>query len=150
MKVKEILYEFKKDLLGKTGKQTSILYSSSIISLFLGVFIGIINTRALGPQGYGILAFFGVTTSFTVLFFRFGFFSSSGLLIAQAKEERKEKELTVIEENEDMSVLPKTNVRCPKCGNNEAYWILLQTRAADEPETRIYTCTKCGYRWREY
>ena len=63
---------------------------------------------------------------------------------------RKEKELTVIEENEDMSVLPKTNVRCPKCGNNEAYWILLQTRAADEPETRIYTCTKCGYRWREY
>ena len=94
MKVKEILYEFKKDLLGKTGRQTSILYSSSIISLFLGVFIGIINTRALGPQGYGILAFFGVTTSFTVLFFRFGFFSSSGLLIAQAKEERKERELT--------------------------------------------------------
>ncbi|HDH81842.1 MAG: transcription factor S [Thermoplasmata archaeon] len=63
---------------------------------------------------------------------------------------RKEKELTVIEENEDTNVLPKTNVRCPKCGNNEAYWILLQTRAADEPETRIYTCTKCGHRWREY
>ena len=94
MKIKEILCEFKKDLLGKTGRQTSILYSSSIIALFLSIFIGIINTRTLGPQGYGILAFFGVITSFTVLFFRFGVFSSSGLLIAQAKEERKERELT--------------------------------------------------------
>ncbi len=47
-------------------------------------------------------------------------------------------------------ILPKTNVPCPKCGNNEAYWILRQTRSADEPETRIYTCTKCGASWREY
>ncbi|MEM0290915.1 MAG: transcription factor S, partial [Thermoplasmata archaeon] len=31
-----------------------------------------------------------------------------------------------------------------------AYWMLKQTRAADEPETRFYICTKCGYRWREY
>ncbi|HDN96019.1 MAG TPA: transcription factor S [Thermoplasmatales archaeon] len=61
---------------------------------------------------------------------------------------REEKEFAVIEE--DVSLLPKTSVICPKCGNNEAYWILRQTRAADEPETRIYTCTKCGHRWREY
>ncbi|MEM2705477.1 MAG: transcription factor S, partial [Thermoplasmata archaeon] len=39
---------------------------------------------------------------------------------------------------------------CPKCGNRGAYWMLKQTRAADEPETRFYICTKCGYRWREY
>jgi DNA-directed RNA polymerase subunit M len=61
---------------------------------------------------------------------------------------RKEKEIPVIEK--DVETLPKTEVICPKCGNTEAYWILRQTRAADEPETRIYTCTKCGYRWREY
>lgn len=91
---KDIINEFKKDLKGKTGRQTSTLYLSQIIALFLGIFTGIINTRILGPVGYGILAFFFAITSFTVLFFRFGFFSASGLLIAQAKEERKERELT--------------------------------------------------------
>jgi len=91
---KDMVNEFKKDLLSRTGRQTSTLYLSQIIALFLGVFIGIINTRVLGPEGYGILAFFLTITSFTVLFFRFGFFSASGLLIAQAKEERKERELT--------------------------------------------------------
>lgn len=91
---KSIINEFKRDLKGKTGRQTSTLYLSQIIALFLGIFTGIINTRVLGPTGYGILAFFFAITSFTVLFFRFGFFSASGLLIAQAKEERKERELT--------------------------------------------------------
>ena len=85
---KDIVNEFKKDLLSRTGRQTSTLYLSQIIALFLGVFTGIINTRVLGPEGYGILAFFLAITSFTVLFFRFGFFSASGLLIAQAKESK--------------------------------------------------------------
>ncbi|MEM3852256.1 MAG: transcription factor S [Methanomassiliicoccales archaeon] len=60
--------------------------------------------------------------------------SDTGLLIVDGKND----------------TLPKTDVRCPRCGNNEAYWVLRQTRAADEPETRIYRCTKCGYSWREY
>jgi len=63
-------------------------------------------------------------------------------------EEHREKEISVLGKEEE--ALPKTNVTCPKCGNNEAYWILRQTRSADEPETRIYTCTRCGHRWREY
>ncbi|MCJ2562923.1 MAG: transcription factor S, partial [Candidatus Thermoplasmatota archaeon] len=29
-------------------------------------------------------------------------------------------------------------------------WQLRQTRAADEPETRIYRCTKCSHTWREF
>jgi transcription factor S len=45
---------------------------------------------------------------------------------------------------------PKTRISCPKCEHNEAYWILRQTRASDEPETRIYTCCKCKHSWREY
>ncbi|MEW5937017.1 MAG: transcription factor S [Candidatus Thermoplasmatota archaeon] len=45
---------------------------------------------------------------------------------------------------------PKTRAECPKCGHNEAYWVIRQTRAADEPETRIYRCTKCSHTWREY
>jgi DNA-directed RNA polymerase subunit M len=61
--------------------------------------------------------------------------------------ERKEKEIPILDEKTE--VLPKIEITCPKCSNIEAYWILRQTRAADEPETKIYTCTKCGYRWRE-
>ena len=47
----------------------------------------------MGPKDYGILAFFGTITGFFVLFFRFGFFSAGGLLLAQEKEESKEREL---------------------------------------------------------
>jgi len=93
MDIKGIIIELKRDLTGKTGRQTLSLYFSQILALILGAFISVINTRALGPEGYGILSFFLSITSFTVLFFRFGFFSSSGLLIAQTKDELKEREL---------------------------------------------------------
>jgi transcription factor S len=63
-------------------------------------------------------------------------------------EKQKQKETVVLEKKID--ILPKTRVECPKCGNNEAFWILRQTRASDEPETRIFTCTKCEHRWRQY
>jgi len=63
-------------------------------------------------------------------------------------EKQTEKETVILEKQLD--VLPKTRTECPKCGHNEAYWILKQTRSSDEPETRIYTCTKCEHRWRAY
>lgn len=65
------------------------------------------------------------------------------------KEKMHTRETVIIEG--DNNVLPITNeAECPKCGVREAYWILRQTRAADEPETRIYECCKCHARWREY
>ena len=45
---------------------------------------------------------------------------------------------------------PKTEIKCPKCGNPEAYYWLLQTRAGDEPETQFFRCTKCSHQWRNY
>lgn len=60
---------------------------------------------------------------------------------------KTKKETLVIDEN--LNTLPKTKVKCPKCKNNEAYWVMRQMRAADEPETRIYSCTKCKHKWRE-
>ena len=68
--------------------------------------------------------------------------------VESVTSEADEKERIVVEEQYDL--LPKTKVICPKCNHDEAYWILRQTRAADEPETRIYTCTKCGNKWREF
>jgi|Deesub1362B_J571_1020462.scaffolds.fasta_scaffold07538_1 DNA-directed RNA polymerase subunit M len=64
-------------------------------------------------------------------------------------EEAKEKETIVIRE-EDIALPMDKSVTCPKCGGRGAYWMLRQTRGADEPETRFYICKTCGYRWREY
>jgi transcription factor S len=60
----------------------------------------------------------------------------------------QERTVDVVESK--TATLPKTEELCPKCGNGEAYWVLRQTRGSDEPETRIFECTKCGYKWREY
>ena len=62
---------------------------------------------------------------------------------------RRKKEVTMIENKDELNVLPKTKISCPKCENDEAYWILRQMRGSDEPESRFYTCTKCGKKWRE-
>ena len=50
----------------------------------------------------------------------------------------------------DVDVGDMTNEVCPECGNDKAYYKLLQTRSADEAPTRIFTCTKCKHRWRAY
>ena len=60
---------------------------------------------------------------------------------------RIKKEMPVLEGKID--ILPKTRVKCPECGHNEAFWILRQMRGSDEPETRFFTCTKCEHKWRE-
>lgn len=59
------------------------------------------------------------------------------------------RSMAVVEEGR-MATLPTADETCPKCGNGKAYWVLRQTRGADEPETRIFECTKCGHKWREY
>jgi DNA-directed RNA polymerase subunit M len=42
-----------------------------------------------------------------------------------------------------------TETRCPECDNDRAYWEMKQIRAADESETRFFTCTECDHKWRE-
>ena len=43
-----------------------------------------------------------------------------------------------------------SDVHCDECGNGVAWYTIKQTGAADEPPTRFFKCTECGYRWREY
>ncbi|MEM5820974.1 MAG: transcription factor S [Candidatus Aenigmatarchaeota archaeon] len=68
----------------------------------------------------------------------------------ESKFKESKEEATVIGKSEQEKKLPKTNVICPKCGNNEAYYYVQQTRAADEPPTVFYICTKCNYSWRSF
>lgn len=45
---------------------------------------------------------------------------------------------------------PLTEADCPKCGHKKAYYWLVQTRAADEAETKFFKCEKCKHQWRDY
>jgi transcription factor S len=69
---------------------------------------------------------------------------------AKMTTQSEKKEIIVVEDNKPD--LPTTNKLCQKCGNNVAYWWLIQTRSADEPPTQFFKCTneKCGHTWREY
>lgn len=51
--------------------------------------------------------------------------------------------------DESSDTRPTTNEICPDCGNEKAYYEMKQIRAADESETRFFTCTDCGHNWRE-
>ncbi|MFC1768565.1 transcription factor S [Nanoarchaeota archaeon] len=59
-----------------------------------------------------------------------------------------EKKVEVVEK--EFEVHPKMKEKCPKCNNDEAYYWTVQTRAADEPETKFLKCTKCKHTWRDY
>ncbi len=61
----------------------------------------------------------------------------------------KAREVAVVE-GARVATLPTAHEVCPKCENGTAYYVLRQTRGSDEPETRIFECTKCGHKWREY
>lgn len=78
--------------------------------------------------------------------------NSRNVVVASTKVKRNPSEkIIVLDSNKPRTALPRTrDVRCPKCGNNEAEYWFLQTRRADEPPTRFYKCVKCGHVWREY
>ncbi len=66
-----------------------------------------------------------------------------------SNKQKRTKEI-IIDEGSKIHSLPTAEVSCPKCGNELAYWWLVQTRRADEPPTTFYRCTKCNYTWRDY
>ena len=61
------------------------------------------------------------------------------------------KHLTeVVEEEVARGTLRERDYRCPQCDGARIFVELRQTRASDEPETKICTCEGCGHKFREY
>jgi DNA-directed RNA polymerase subunit M len=74
-------------------------------------------------------------------------------LAAQYTSTERQGDSGVIESDEDANFEGKPtddDVTCDDCGNGRAWYTLKQTASADEPPTRFFKCTECGYRWREY
>jgi len=61
---------------------------------------------------------------------------------------QKEEKVTVLQKDTTAEAIVK--VKCPKCGNDNAYTWIVQTRSGDEGPTVFYRCTKCGHTWRIY
>ena len=73
---------------------------------------------------------------------------AAGPVELKEKKKTKEREIEVV--HSEKEIMPVIEETCPKCGNDRAYFFTQQTRAADEPETKFYKCTKCKHVWREY
>mmetsp|Transcript_532 Transcript_532/g.768 ORF Transcript_532/g.768 Transcript_532/m.768 type:complete len:106 (+) Transcript_532:152-469(+) len=43
----------------------------------------------------------------------------------------------------------RTMTRCPFCEHNEAYFMQIQIRSADEPMTTFYKCVSCKKQWND-
>ena len=56
----------------------------------------------------------------------------------------------VVKEDADYEQLPVTEQECPKCGHTKCRYWLVQTRAADEPETKFLRCCSCKHTFRDY
>ncbi|MFX1410134.1 MAG: transcription factor S [Promethearchaeota archaeon] len=67
----------------------------------------------------------------------------------QKKKKALEKNLVILSEDDKISVYPKVNRDCPRCGYSEAETWQRQIRGADEPMTHFFRCVKCKYTWRE-
>ncbi|KAI5154997.1 DNA-directed RNA polymerase III subunit RPC11, partial [Enteropsectra breve] len=51
--------------------------------------------------------------------------------------------------DDELKFANKCSIKCPKCPNEEAMFLELQTRSADEPMTIFYQCTLCRFDWKE-
>ncbi len=66
------------------------------------------------------------------------------------KEKIESESFDVEIADSNKEALPVVKAVCRKCKNTEAYFWTVQTRSADEAETKFYRCTKCKHTWREY
>jgi len=70
--------------------------------------------------------------------------------ITPLKEEIKQKSTRVDVVEKETETLPTIEVDCPKCSHKKAFYWTIQTRAADEGETKFLKCKACKHTWRDY
>ena len=58
--------------------------------------------------------------------------------------------VSVIDKENQLSILPTIQVTCTICGNSSAFAWQVQTRGTDESSTQFLRCTRCNYTFREY
>ncbi|MBU1252192.1 MAG: transcription factor S [Nanoarchaeota archaeon] len=79
-------------------------------------------------------------------------YTAKGKVRVKISEKVGEKKKINIVSDKDSEVHPVIELEkpCVKCSNKKAYFWTMQTRAADETETKFFKCTKCAHTWRDY
>lgn len=75
--------------LNKSKRQVILLYSCTIIGIFLGVLVSIVNTRFLDPSSYGDVRYVNNIIAFFSGIFLLGYFVSGSRLLALAKDKEE-------------------------------------------------------------
>jgi DNA-directed RNA polymerase subunit M len=77
-------------------------------------------------------------------------YKPKGKVKIQASEKIDKSTTVAVINEKELSTNPVVQMKCPQCANKECYFWTLQTRAADESETKFYKCVKCEHTWRVY
>lgn len=77
----------------KTKEQVILLYSTSIIGLFLGIIVSVLNTRYLSPIEYGDVRYVQNIINFVSSLLLVGFFTSGSRLLAITDDEIKKRQV---------------------------------------------------------
>ncbi len=75
------------------ANQAAILSSASLLAFPVGFATSAVLARLLGPEDYGVYFFFFAIVAFTAAFFQFGFFNTSGFLVAECSEPDEQRDI---------------------------------------------------------
>jgi DNA-directed RNA polymerase subunit M len=65
-------------------------------------------------------------------------------------EGQQATEVVDVSDVDDAEIGPTVEQKCPQCDEvRTVRYEMKQIRSADESETRFFTCTECGQKWRE-
>ena len=63
---------------------------------------------------------------------------------------QQEGEIVDMSDVDEAEIGPTVEQKCPNCDEvRSVRYEMKQIRSADESETRFFTCTECGHKWRE-
>jgi len=79
--------------ISKKGKQVSVLYFSTLIGVFVGMLVSILNTRNLAPAEYGDVRYVNNIIQMLSGIFLFGYFVTGSRLLAIAKDKEEASQI---------------------------------------------------------
>lgn len=79
--------------ISKSKKQVALLYTSSILGMFLGVTVSVLNTRFLSPVEYGDVRYVQNIINFISSLLLVGYFTSGCRLLAISDDERRKRNI---------------------------------------------------------
>ncbi|SHH21393.1 transcription factor S [Halobaculum gomorrense] len=73
--------------------------------------------------------------------------TEAGMTTTQGQEGSAVVDVSEMDQSE---IGPTVEQKCPECDEVQTVrYEMKQIRSADESETRFFTCTECGQKWRE-